>query len=168
MLLLSGFRSCGGEVSAATHLAKPKSLFCFRDVHLIREERKKKPPTPRPLSRTGEKGFCLAGTGRCCGGLKPVPQLVCSQILLSTSYPKCAARLDIRVLLCLLRGDVCRCFVFPISTWVIGGNKCPTKLVVKLYGAATYFLSASRSTSGFFVFSRFWGKGRWKVRLHLS
>lgn len=82
-------------------LAKPESLFDFevRDVHLIKQERKK---PPCPSGSAGEKGLCLAGTGRGCGELQPAAQLVCSQILLSKSYPKSAMHLGMRALLCLL------------------------------------------------------------------
>lgn len=168
MLLLYGFRSSGGEVSTAVHLAKPESLFYFRDVHFIRQEIKKKNNKNLPLRQSWRKGP-LSGRNRqmlwratACG------QLVCSQILLSKSYPKSAACPDIRALssVCLLWGDVCRCFVFPKSARVIGGNKCPTRLVMKFCGAATYFLSVNRSAAVLFVFSVFWGKG--KIRLHLS
>lgn len=43
----------------------------------------------------------------------------------------------------------------PKATWVMGGSKCPTRLVGKLHGAATSFLSAKRNAAVLFVFSRF-------------
>lgn len=67
------------------HLGKPQ---CFASQIFIwsdKKEKKKKTLVPEAVR---EKGLCVAGTGRCYRELQPAAQLVCSQILLSKSYPK--------------------------------------------------------------------------------
>lgn len=66
------------------HAPRKTWVFYFTALHLIRQEGKK----ALVPEAAGEKGLCVAGTGRCCGELQPEAQLVCSQILLSKSYPK--------------------------------------------------------------------------------
>jgi len=163
--LSSAFRSPGGEVSAAMHLAKPESLFYFGDIG---QERKKK-KTLVPWAELEKRAFVWqeqAGAVESCsprpswsaarrdsGIAIQKPPRTQSSGLSSVRWP---------------RGDVCRCFVFPQSTRAVGGSKRLSRLAVQFCGAAAYFLSVNRSAAVLFVFARFWGKGKREIRLHLS